>query len=1361
MRVIRERPGVRRSRGRGASRALAALATLVALGGCGALRARRVAQVPAGRETLVPVSATRAPATSRERLLAEAMRGVVERPGDDLAGRVQVRTIRIPRPARGGNARFNFDGGRRGWITAMPGEELLTSPAFARGRVYLGGGFVSHRFYALDAYSGELVWSIAAPDGGPSAAIVKDDRVIFNTESCTLFVVDAETGALRWSRWLGDPLMSQPAAAGDLVFSAYPKNGHHEFGAFRLRDGTPVWSRAIPADVIQAPQVHGDSVYFATMDGTATRLRRVNGQVVWQRDVGASSALWVDRDSVLLARRVDVAGAPGEQPVVLSAADGRVVSEGERVPAPYLSGTSRDRQLAHGQNGAWGSVPYGEHLGLRNVAAGWAFQGSTPAVADGRAYFAVGGEIRARDMATGREIWRKTYARAEGAQALSPPAVVGAQMVFGTVDGHVYAVDIDTGMTLWAYDVGEPVVFQPIVAQGWVYVATARGNLIGLEVGDPALDGWHMWGGNAAHDGLVETAGTVDPRLLASLERPGQGTLRVAAFERPSQANARGTAARSAEESEGSLEESGGSSEDPERPGADAPRFDLPLAHTDVQATVSGVVARVTVIQQFQNTFDRPIEAVYLLPLPADAAVDDMEMRIGERVVRARIQRQTEARRTYTEARASGRRAALLEQQRPNLFAQRVANIQPGERIDVRVQYVQTVPFEDGRYEFVFPMVAPRRYDPQHPDPTRPATDALAPRAGEAPAVSAIAPDNRSRRDIDVAVDLDPGLPLDRVESPTHRVVVDRRSERAARVQLAPDDRVPNRDFVLRYSIRGEAPQAAVLAHHADDGGYLSLVVQPPAVPDHATVAPREVTFVVDTSSSMHGRPMAHAQAAMRRVLQGLRPGDSFNVLAFADRVQPLAPSPLAATPGNVARGMAFVDALRASGTTEMVAALRAALEPAHADASRLRLVVLVTDGYIGNEADVLREVATRVGDARVYALGVGAAVNRFLLERASEVGRGRAVVATLSERPEDAADRLNALIDRPVFTDVEVDWGGLDVQEVYPRRLPDLFAARPLVLQARYARGGHATVRVRGTIAGRRYERAVEVDLPEASPDDRHAAQRTLWARAAVHDRMNSLYLRDDPRLIEEVTQLGLRHRIVTPWTSFVAVDDEPAPRAARTLELTAAENPTHATLSPARALPGDPEIRVAAPRDARAVTLLLPFGETLSAQWEPELGLWTARFLIPRDAHEGAHAVEVIVTLADGTQEHGTVWYTVDSAAPRVRVEMVGQVRPGAELTLRATQVLTRADLAQAGLRPGDRRLTAARAQILDDARRVEVRAPDGAVIELRATGPGTWEGRWRVPEGARGRLSLQVFVVDMAANVRVQPLEIEVQP
>jgi len=337
----------------------------------------------------------------------------------------------------------------------------------------------------------------------------------------------------------------------------------------------------------------------------------------------------------------------------------------------------------------------------------------------------------------------------------------------------------------------------------------------------------------------------------------------------------------------------------------------------------------------------------------------------------------------------------------------------------------------------------------------------------------------------------------------------------------------------------------------------------------------------------------------------------------------------------------------------------------------------------------------------------------------------------------------------------VNIDWGGLAVEDIYPRRLPDLFSGAPLVVHGRFTRGGDARVKIRGTYRGQRYERVVDVVLPESATGERDAEHATLWARAAVHERMNSLTLTQDPAIVDEVRVLGLRYRMVTPYTSFVAVDETPeeTPEA----DESDAEPEARATLSPGRTLPGDPEIRVPAPADALAVTVILPFGETVPASYEPRLGMWTARFLVPADAEEGTYPVYVRIALPGGDNREMRLWYTVDASAPELDFEVEGEVRAGADVIIHARQRITQADLEQVGQRRES--LSPERAVLLSDANGLELTGPDGHSIEMRVDGPGAWVGTYHVPDDASGHIELEAVVVDMAANVRTQSLTLTV--
>ncbi len=1015
----------------------------------------------------------------------------------DLGSRVAPRRLHIPTTRGGKTEHFTFDGHRRGWFARLPtGRQSLLTPVYGDGKVYVGGGFSSHQLFAYDARSGARAWSASAPDGGPSAAIYESGKVLFNTESCTLFAVDAETGRQRWSRWLGDPLMSQPAANSELVFSGHIVDGEspghiepgttgfgvgdgrrYAFTALRLSNGRPRWTRRISADVMNAPVLDAaeGTVLFTTMDGVVWKLDQQTGRVVWRKRLHATSAPWLDGERVHVTVALRQDGERKERAVVLAKADGATEAQYDPVDAPFARRPDT------------------------SVEAGWAFEGSRATIVDGRSYQTLGNEIQSRNAETGELLWRRRYASAPPrgrARPASPPAIAAGQLVFGTQDGVLYGLDIDTGMTTWAYDVGEPIVTQPTVAHGWVYAATGRGGLVALEVSDASFDGWHQWGGNAAHNGAV--VGATPP--VEADERPTEGTLRL------------DEAARDAE----------------------APVF--PLSGTEVTAHVEGFVARVEVRQTFTNPYDRPVEAVYLFPLPDDAAVDGMQLRSGERVIEATIQRREQAREAYESARDRGVLASLLEQERPNLFRQSVANLKPGDSIDVTLRYTQVLPYEEGAYRFVYPLVAGPRFaeEPGHDDPDDADTDVhqvvLAP--GEA------RPDR-----VSIALHAALGMAVQDVRSPTHAVKVEREGGSGMVVSLDEPAR-PDRDFEVRFQVAGEAPTVglatspptAAIGESEATPGHFSFAVHPRLEVPDGEVMPRELVFVVDTSSSMHGRPMELAKAAMRRALEGLRPTDTFRVLSFADETEALAEEALPATAANRARGQRFVEGLRALGRTRMVQGIEAALAPATAP-DRVRFVVLMTDGYIAHEAEVFRAVHEGLGQSRMFAFGVGSAVNRYLLTRVAEVGRGDVQVVLPGESAEAAADRFHDRIGRPYLTDVQIDWGDLAVENAYPRRLPDLFADRPLVVHAQYRRGGTSEVVIRGRVAGRAFEQRVSITLPDAGePRD---ALASIWARTRIRDLMTAMALRPSDGLREEVTQMGLRHHLLTEWTAFIAIDE------------------------------------------------------------------------------------------------------------------------------------------------------------------------------------------------------------------------------
>ena len=391
-----------------------------------------------------------------------------------LASRMAPRRLHIPATRVGATERFTFDGFQRGWFARTPGgQQALLTPVYGEGKVYVGGGFSSHQLFAYDARTGEREWVAPAPDGRPGPASLEGGKVLFNTESCTLFAVDAATGRQRWSRWLGDPLMSQPAAANGLVFSGHIVDGRspggitpgttgfgvgegrrYGFTAMNLSNGAPRWTQPIDGDVMNAPILDGDDVFFTTMAGTVYRMDQRTGRVRWRRSLQATSAPWLEGEAVHVSVRVREAGQVREKSLILGRASGRTEHQLDTVAAPYVAGRPDP-----------------------GVQQGWAYEGSRATVVGGRIYQTIGNEVHCRAATTRALLWRRRYTDDARARPASPPAIAGSQLVFGTRDGVLFGLDIDTGMTAWAYDVGEPIASQPTIGHGWVYASTTRAGV--------------------------------------------------------------------------------------------------------------------------------------------------------------------------------------------------------------------------------------------------------------------------------------------------------------------------------------------------------------------------------------------------------------------------------------------------------------------------------------------------------------------------------------------------------------------------------------------------------------------------------------------------------------------------------------------------------------------------------------------------------------------------------------------------------------------------------------------------------------------------------------------------------------------
>jgi Ca-activated chloride channel family protein len=580
----------------------------------------------------------------------------------------------------------------------------------------------------------------------------------------------------------------------------------------------------------------------------------------------------------------------------------------------------------------------------------------------------------------------------------------------------------------------------------------------------------------------------------------------------------------------------------------------LPMVSTDYEVDVRGDISTVTVRQTFKNPGDVPLNAVYQFPLAEDSAVFAMTMRVGDRRIRAVIQRKEEARVTYLRAKRQGKSAALLEQGRPNHFTQKVANLMPGHPVEVTLRYVQALPKIDGKYQLVLPLVVGPRYVPADtsdnflvagPDGS---TDAREQQPEFLAVVSEFqAPETVDPDRVSIEVRIDGGLPVQNIASRSHRLFAVQLAPHVWSVELEKNRTIANKHFVLSYQLSGQKTDAGLLAFYDknEQTGYFGLLIEPPATPAAEDIVPREMVFVVDCSGSMRGMPMKANKAFMRHALRNLRPSDTFRIVKFGGSASEYSDEPTPATPDNISEALAYVEGLLGSGGTNIKEGISRALDP-DVPGDRTRLVTFLTDGYVGNEFAILRLLKDKIGQARLFAIGVGAGVNRYLLEEMGHMGRGftRYIDPTNDVRAQ--AVKVAETIETPVLTKIRIDWGKLAPTQVTPQRIPDLFAGQSLRIMGTYAEPGTYTITVHGQSGRGPVSIPMQVTLPEDSAAGK--AVELVWARTKIADYMRLLLTPQDRRdgdLTDEqiknlVTSMGLQHSLVSQWTSFVAVSEQ-----------------------------------------------------------------------------------------------------------------------------------------------------------------------------------------------------------------------------
>ncbi|MBM4325961.1 MAG: VWA domain-containing protein [Deltaproteobacteria bacterium] len=571
---------------------------------------------------------------------------------------------------------------------------------------------------------------------------------------------------------------------------------------------------------------------------------------------------------------------------------------------------------------------------------------------------------------------------------------------------------------------------------------------------------------------------------------------------------------------------------------------DCPLEHTDVKADISGFIARVSVKQIFHNPSDKKIEAVYTFPLSAEAAVDDMLMKVGKREVRGVIKRKEEARQIYEQARDRGHVASLLDQERPNIFTQSVANIMPGEKVEITIHYSEALPYDDGSFKFVFPMVVGPRFIPG--EPGQKTGTGWASDTDQVPDASRITPPVtpegiRAGHDLSLQVVIDAGVPILGIDSKLHEIAIERDGAAKASVSLKNKKEIPNKDFVLSYLVAGDEVKSGVLAHKDGKEGSALLIMIPPRRVKPEQIAPKEMIFVIDCSGSQAGWPIAKAKEAMRYFIERMNPEDTFNVIDFNVSVRMLFPEPKKNTADSRIKALRYLESLEARGGTWMGPAVEAVAK-APAPENRLRIVTFMTDGYVGNDFEIISLVQKLRGASRWFPFGTGNSVNRFLLDNMARVGGGEVEYVLLNSRGQDVGRKFYERIANPVLTDMSITTEGIKLEELFPTQVSDLWDRKPLVFKARYTKAGKGKIILKGLQAGKPYEQVLDVTLPET--ETANASLAPLWARAKVDSLMDQDFMgiqRGKPRndIKEEIIRVALEHRIMTQFTSFVAVEE------------------------------------------------------------------------------------------------------------------------------------------------------------------------------------------------------------------------------
>ena len=565
--------------------------------------------------------------------------------------------------------------------------------------------------------------------------------------------------------------------------------------------------------------------------------------------------------------------------------------------------------------------------------------------------------------------------------------------------------------------------------------------------------------------------------------------------------------------------------------GMDTATDSFPLKETNVSVNINGIFAETFVTQTYSNEGQEPINATYVFPASSRVTIHGMKMEIGDEIITAKIKEKEEARHDYEQAKSEGKSASLLEQQRPNVFTMDVANVMPGDIIRIELHYTEMITPTDGIYQFVFPTVAGPRYtSPSVPKSLKAETWIASPflRLGDTP-----------REKYNINVNLSAGVPITDLQCSSHKIDVAWDNQNSARISLSnPEEFAGNRDFILDYKLTGTEISSGLMLGTGDSENFFLLMVQPPERYTPETIPPREYIFILDVSGSMYGFPLDTSKELIRDLAGSLRETDRFNVILFSDSLIQMSPESVPATAENVQKAFALIDNEEGGGGTELAPALETALAiPAAPGAARS--VIAITDGYISGEREIFDIIGRNIGTTNFFSFGIGSSVNRYLIDGIAKTGLGESFVVTDPSEAAATADRFRTYIQSPVLTDVQVTYDGFDVYDIEPPTLSTLFASRPIVLFGKWKGEPSGTIHITGKTGGRDY--AEDIPVSAAIPLEANNIIQYLWARTRV-ERLTDYGMTEDlqANAKKEVTELGLRYSMMTPYTSFIAVTEK-----------------------------------------------------------------------------------------------------------------------------------------------------------------------------------------------------------------------------